>query len=44
MKLSFRKLIKYQLLTADVDIKSWLKFFNKQCSFDFTEIISFARR
>jgi len=38
-----QKLIKHELFTADVDIKSWLKVLNKQCFFYLTMIICFAR-
>ena len=37
------KLIKIQLFTADIDIKSWCKVLYKQCFFYLTMIICFAR-
>ena len=37
------QLIKHQLFTAEVDIKSWLKVLYKQCFFYPTMIICFAR-
>ena len=38
-----KQLIKHQLFTADVDIKSWLKVLYKQSLFYLTMIICFAR-
>ena len=38
-----QKLIKHQLFTTDVDIKSWLKVLYEQCFFYVTMMICFAR-
>ena len=38
-----QQLMKHQLVTADFDIKSWLKVLYKQYFFYLTKIICFAR-